>query len=176
MNDIINYLPDFMQRYREINEICSAIQTVLSNIGNAADNIVKNVFIADCDEDTLARFENLLGIVVYPDDTLSVRRERVLLQWSLPTVYNYQSLLRVIQSVCGNEYIITCDNVNYEISLQVYFTNSRQIQELNNAIDRMLPMNFVYNISNCFSREISGNTYFNSVCTSMKFVTVNQTT
>lgn len=175
MNDIINYLPNFMQRYREIREICSAVNTVLEDIGSAADTIVKNAFISDCDEDTLQRYENILNITVSEDDTLALRKERVLLQWSLPTVYNYQALLQTIRSVCGNDFTISCDNIEYELYIQTFFTSSRQMQELNKAIDSMLPMNFVYEIVNQLSREISGDTYINSVCTSMKFVSIEQT-
>lgn len=173
-NDIIKYLPDFMQDFKEIKAICDAVQLIINELGPAADSIVNNAFIADCDEDTISRYESMLNITPDENDSISLRKTRILLEWSTSTVYNYNAIIQSINSVCGDAYSIENDLSNYRIIINTFLDTSLHIIELKKALDSILPMNVYYEVVNAFSRTLSNSINVHKACISTKFVTVRQ--
>ena len=60
---IIEYLPEFMQRYLEMKVICGEEQKQIESIWQEVEKIWENQFIVSADEQTIERWEHMLGVV-----------------------------------------------------------------------------------------------------------------
>ena len=76
--NLLSYLPDFMQEYREIRRIMESEEPEFKILWNLFKKVFNNQFIQYCDEDGISKFEEMLGLHRYENDTLEIRIFRVL--------------------------------------------------------------------------------------------------
>ncbi len=95
--NLISYLPQFMQEYKELKKIFEIEEPELESIFEQMDIIRNNMFIDSCDENGIERFEKLLKITASKSDSLEVRKNRVKSLWveEVPYTYNTLKLQRI---------------------------------------------------------------------------------
>ena len=103
--DLVSYLPPFLGKYKEIREALMAENPEFRLVWEAADRVQRNGFIATADEFGISRFESMLGILPSREDSLEVRRARVLLKFNTKNKYTIRMLREVIASAVGEEII-----------------------------------------------------------------------
>ena len=79
---LIDYLPPFLQGYRELQAIMTAENPEFQAVSDEGQVVLDNTFIMHCDEKGISRFEKMLGIYPLPTDTLDSRQSRVLTRWN----------------------------------------------------------------------------------------------
>lgn len=118
--NLINYLPHFLQTYREIGHITTAENPEFQFLCDESERIKDNQFIQTCDIDGISRFEKLLGITPLSSDTLESRRSKVMLVWSFNVPYTMKCLFRKIHEICGDEYSVILDGYYLKIITHLY--------------------------------------------------------
>ena len=68
--NLLSYLPQFMQEYREIRNIMVSEEPELRLLWELLRKVFNNQFIQYCDEDGISKFEDMLGLHMYENDTL----------------------------------------------------------------------------------------------------------
>ena len=101
--ELIEYLPEFMQQYREPVVALAAENPEFANIWNAVHHILYNHFLLTADEYGISRFEKLLGIYPNQTDTLEIRRTRVRNRWFSKIPYTVKSLREKFAELLGGE-------------------------------------------------------------------------
>lgn len=164
--NLINYLPPFMAEYREINETLSAENPEFILLWEAADRVLKNVFIETADEYGISRFEKLLGILPNSGDSLEVRRERVSIRWFNELPFTFKALLEKLVAICGNgNFNVICNfEEAYEISVAIDLSLQSKAKEVENLLDTMLPMNLLPNRWYTYSEKTELKLYTGIVC------------
>ena len=76
--DLIKELPFFMQEYKEIIEIMTTEDEEFRQLYIELCKILTNLFVITAEEDGIIRYEQMLKIYPFSDDTLEIRRARIL--------------------------------------------------------------------------------------------------
>lgn len=173
--DLVSYLPEFMQLYKEPIEILKAENPEFQIIWKAADKAFYNRFISTADDYGISRFENILGIYPNSTDTLEIRRMRVQSRWFNKIPYTIRNLAEKINNILGGEYnfAIQEDFKNsYELHLTVYTINDSQNEELEYILSIVVPVNIVTNI--IYEEALKGAIYYGGMMYESDIIEIKQ--
>ena len=147
--ELLNYLPLFIQEYREIRAIMNAENPEIQTAEDETEIIFNNQFIQTCNLKGIAKFESLMGIVPDPNDTLASRISRVLTRWNDTVPYTFIVLCQKLDTLCGEgNYEIERDINNYTMDITTHLELVGQTDELDYMLDYMLPANIATTIRN----------------------------
>ena len=89
---LIDYLPHFMQEYREIAVVTETEQPEIDKLWNAAEGVFSDQYIQDATENGVSRYETMFGILSKGTDTLEERKFRILTKLNQELPYTLQKL------------------------------------------------------------------------------------
>ena len=140
--NLIDYLPDALQRLREFRELMQAEQPEAVKMWDANDLVLENTFILTEDTETAARWEKILKFTPKDTDTLEVRNLRILSAMQLRT------LNRVLVALVGSEkeYILTVKEDLYSVDIAVALTSRELRDEVAALAERIVPMNMLLTV------------------------------
>lgn len=155
--NLLSFLPEFVQEYREIKHIMNSEQPEIQKLEDETEIIKNNQFILSCDIDGIVRFENLLGITPKPDDTLDARKSRVITRWNDSIPYTYKGLKEKLNVMCGEgNYLLIPSFNEYGLEIVVSLPLSGQADELDYMLSYMIPANIVVTSRNNMVRTMTG--------------------
>ena len=155
--NLLSFLPEFVQEYREIKHIMNSEQPEIQKLEDETEIIKNNQFILSCDIDGIARFENLLGIKPKPDDSLDARKSRVITRWNDSIPYTYKGLKEKLNVMCGEgNYLLIPSFNEYGLEIVVSLPLSGQADELDYMLSYMIPANIVVTSRNNMVRTMTG--------------------
>lgn len=99
--NLINYLPLYIKRYREIQQITNTENLELQLLADESERLKNNQFIFTCNETGISRFESLLNITPEAEEPLDLRISRVLMRWNDMTSYTWKTLVQKLDIFCG---------------------------------------------------------------------------
>ena len=101
--NILEYLPEFMQKYLQLKLICYAENIIFQEALNEIDIINNNQFIVTANSQGLKKFEKMLDITTSSNENLESRRTKVLLKWNDTIAYTYTNFLKKLDVICGQK-------------------------------------------------------------------------
>lgn len=114
---LLDYYPRVVGQIREMKEICKAEQPEFDNINKEVDRLLANMFITTSDEHGIERFEEELGIVPTPEQSIEERRIVVLIRVAKKNL-SFKDILNLIQNY-SSEIDLAPDYDNDELSVIV---------------------------------------------------------
>lgn len=142
--DMKQYLPPFMVRYDEMNQILTTEEAQFQDVEDTHNMMVDNRFIVSCDETGIARFEDMLGISPLANDTLEGRRFRVLTYWNKVLPYNYAYLDNQLESLCGRgKYRINLNTAALTLIVKIALSVQNMFTDCEKLIRSIVPCNVV---------------------------------
>lgn len=142
--DLVSYLPPYLPEYKEMAVTLEAENPEFILVWNAADKVLKNMFIETADEYGISRFEKMLNILPSVEDTLESRRSRVQARWFNMIPYTLKAFIAKLAAVCGDsDFVITKDYLYYTIQIDTNLELFGQVEELERMIAEMIPCNMV---------------------------------
>ena len=145
--EIIEYLPLFVQEYREIKEIMSTEQKELNTLWEECRKTLVNNFIPTADEMGIEKYESIFGILKYADATLEERKFRILTYINGQLPYTYRALENNLTTLCGPDgFKLELDHDNYYISVKVELTAKNNVEAVRELLHRVLPANLVIDL------------------------------
>ena len=155
---LIDYLPTYMQGYREIQSIMESEQPEVDHLWDGFDTVFKNQFILDATEYGVKRWESMLKILPKNTDTLDERKFRILTRLNQELPYTLTKLKEVLVTLCGADgFVIELDSSNYQIQVKLAIGNENNYQAVENLLKKMIPANMtqvvkvMYNTNNILS-------------------------
>lgn len=169
--NLLSYLPQFMQEYREIRSIMTSEEPELRLLWELLRKVFNNQFIQYCDEDGISKFEEMLGLHRYENDTLEIRIFRVLTYWNDQIPYTWRVLVNRMNQLCGAGNYELRPNFNvYELGITTKFDDAKKYDELNNMLKTILPANLGFNSINILTPKTENRIYItNGVINYMKY-------
>lgn len=144
---IIEYLPEFLQEYREIKEITNSEQIELDIIWGQQGKILNNFFVMDADDAGVSRYESMLGLVKKPGETLDERKFNVIVKINEQLPYTITALNEKLEKLCGaGKYTIDLHPETYSIVIKLALTAEKLFLAVKAMILRVLPCNLIYNV------------------------------
>lgn len=147
--DLVSYLPLFMRKYKEPAAALEAENPEFAILWKAADTIMRNRFISTADEDGIARFEKLMGIMPSESDTLEIRRIRLQNRWCNVVPHTMRVLRAKLSELLGGEHcfsIFPDFDSSYGMLVVVYSVDDGLHDELRYLLDTIVPMNVTADI------------------------------
>lgn len=158
--NLLSYLPDFMQEYREIRRIMESEEPEFKMLWNLFKKVFNNQFIQYCDEDGISKFEEMLELHRYENDTLEIRIFRVLTYWNDQIPYTWRVLVNKMNQLCGTGNYELKPNFNsYELGVTTKFDDSKKYDELNNMLKTILPANLGFKSINILTPKTENRIY-----------------
>ncbi len=157
--DLVQYVPEFMKNYQELIACLEAENPEFILVWEGTDRVLYNRFIETADEYGISRYEKMLGIYPSEEDTLESRRARVRSRWFSALPYTWRMLLQRLTVLCGDSgYIISnnFDGEGYTITLIVDLELFGEIEELDDMLNAILPVNIVVDCQNQMPYDIEG--------------------
>ena len=169
--NLLSYLPQFMQEYREIRRIMESEEPELRLLWELLRKVFNNQFIQYCDEDGISKFEEMLGLHRYENDTLEIRIFRVLTYWNDQIPYTWRVLVNRMDKLCGIGNYELRPNFNvYELGITTKFDDAKKYDELNNMLKTILPANLGFNSINMLTPKTENRIFIsNGVINYMKY-------
>ncbi|MDE7281912.1 MAG: YmfQ family protein [Ruminiclostridium sp.] len=140
--DLVSYLPPFMAEYKEINAVLTAEMPEFEAAWRAVDGVLYNEFISTADEDGIARFEKMTGVLPSQGDTLEIRRARVMNKWLSRLPYTVKMLIAQLRILCGgDDFTVKRKFEGYQIDITTHLREHSRVQELDKLLEEMIPAN-----------------------------------
>lgn len=113
-------LPRYFRPIIEFGEILKVHGYSLDRFDEASAKVHANNYIATCDEDTIAYYERLLGIVYRFGDTLKYRRTRVLQKYNTIAPFSIRFLRDKLTKLYGEDgYEMFVDSAACKLKIKV---------------------------------------------------------
>lgn len=157
--NLIEYLPLYVQTYREIKHIMNAENPEVSLLVNEIERVKNNQFIQSCDLLGIKQFERILGIVPYAGDTLESRIKRVMLRWNDMIPYTWEVFVKKMDSILGHNWSVVTNFTNFNMDLTIVTDMFGLVDEIRSLVDEIIPANIVVTVSNKLSYSMGNNYY-----------------
>lgn len=175
--DLISYLPPFMQEYLELKKTLQSEQIDIQALEDETEKVKNNQFMLTCDEDGISRFEEMLGLTSYSEDSLESRISRVITRWNDSLPYTIRSLAERLKTLCGEDgYMITPNFNDYELNIWVRLSMSGQVDELDYMLNYIIPVNLVVNVSNEMVHTVEGTVFTGAGAVKKEMFTIESKT
>ncbi len=144
---LIDYLPPFMQVYREMATVMEAEQPEFDLLWSSSENALADQYIYDATENSVARWESMLGISPKGTDTLDERKFRILTRLNQELPYTVRKLMQVLTNLCGADgYSVEVNAAEYHVEVKLAMSNESNYSEVESILKKMLPANLTQHI------------------------------
>ncbi len=168
MIDLLNYIPSYLKEYKTLSEILTVQSDILNQMEADVLFLVENSFVLTADEFGLQRFEKMLDIKPYTNDTFEIRRQRILNKLDTKIPYTLEVLKKKIESIVGDNYTLTIDYEAYLIEIVTEITDMVESNFIGEVLDDYIPANVIINaISKLYYNETQKN-YVGTILTTAK--------
>lgn len=152
--EIITNIPDIAAIYAKNEEQENALD-------DAAAQCEDDLFLEDMGADHIKRWETILGISPAPDDSLDYRRYRVTSKLMEKLPYTRQTLRQKLDALCPNGYHLTYKNepLGTEMYLYLALDSEKKKPDVQDLLERTLPLDVYYEIILSAVREVYGTAY-----------------
>lgn len=158
--NLLEYLPPYLQEYREIAETLDAEDPEFVLVWKGADRVLQNEFIITADEYGISRLESMLGILISKEDTLESRRARVMARWNSTLPYTLPALIEKLKILCGpNGFSVIRNYDHYELIIETALEMFGKVEELERLISLMVPCDMILTVKNRIVCNATGTVY-----------------
>lgn len=142
--DLMGYLPKYLQKYYEIKEIMQTENIELDNIKLCHAKAIDDRFVTSCGAYGILRFEKILGIIPFADDSLESRKFRILSKQNISIPYNYTFLERQLEMLCGKDnYSLEMDFSNQTLKIKIGLASKNMLDTVKEIIFAVVPCNIL---------------------------------
>lgn len=153
-NNILQYLPEYLQEIREYKEICSTEDIELEQLENKIEEVIKEVNVQTASDYGLSRYEKIFNIVNTTTD-IDERRFKVRSKLINQLPFNMKWLENKLKNLVGDgNYKITLDAEKYTITVQISHIFPDIVDVMTNDLREQLSANLVI-IVNLFRTEMA---------------------
>ena len=139
---LIDYLPHFMQGYRELATIMETEQVEIDRLWLEAENALADQFILEATENGVKRWESMLGISPKDTDTLDERKFSILTKLNAELPFTLRKLESTLSNLCGNDmFSVEIFAAEYHVEVKLGLKNEKNYQEVVNVLKKMIPAN-----------------------------------
>ena len=146
--DIIDYLPSYLQEYREIQGIMNAENPEFQLLENTSETVMNNMFAISTNEEGIKRHEKMFGLTASKNDNLQSRQGKVLAQYTNAVNYTFRGLVERLNVICGvDNYTLNLDRNNYELNISLNLRVKSLINTIIAMLADMIPANLICTVT-----------------------------
>lgn len=142
--DMLGNFPGYLANIREIQQIALVEDEEIRRMYQGCDSLWEDGFIETASYQGIKRWESMLGIRPYPDDSLEERRAAVMLRWNQQLPYTLERLKERLRAAVGDGYDLYVRYHEYELELMVEDQPYRVLWEVRDMVRAMIPANLLF--------------------------------
>lgn len=147
-----DYLPHCVRDIRELRAITDAEEMELTAYFGHIEQALRNIFIADADEDGIARFETMLGISPRATDTLEERRFRIQAKFGKQPPYTIRRLRSMLATLCGEgNFSAEIENGSYVLTVKLGVAAARNFEDVETMLGQVVPQNISFTLAQLYN-------------------------
>lgn len=151
--DLLSYIPDFLKEYEEMKVIQLALQPEIQLMEDETEVLFDNQFISSSDIRSIRRYEKMLEMQPFADDTLAERRFKVLSRWNRMIPYTKVTLRQKLAVLCGEDgYTLDIDPKKV-IAVRVALKSKRNLNEVREMLEEFVPCNMVIDLDLLYNQH-----------------------
>lgn len=135
-------LPSFMAELLEFERLMDAEQIIWSQAEEEVKNLHSDFSLFTLREYGAVRWEKILGLVPGKEDSLEMRKNRILLAYLSKLPYTYRALLRYLAQVT-QDFAVDWNSADYTLFLRVKLAGYSERTALLAVLRQMLPANIL---------------------------------
>lgn len=145
---LIDYLPPFIQRFKEMLRIMETEQNEFELTWQNAENALADQFVMTATINGVKRWEKIYEIIPKDTDTLEERRFVILSKMNEQPPYTMAALENVLTALCGEDgYTLFMNYNEYEMTVKLAVDNEKNFEAVVELLDKILPANIVRKVS-----------------------------
>lgn len=143
--ELIEHLPSFIQDFREIKNILNAEEPELQSLEDDSEKIKDNMFVLHSNEDGIARYEKMFGIVASKNESINERQANVLAHYTNSVVYTTNGLIERLNVICGvGNCTVELIPDKYTIVIKLHGKIENLLNTVNSILPDMIPANMLW--------------------------------
>ena len=140
-------LPTWYTGLLEFETLMCIEQHLLEDLVASIERAQGNLYVSTADSETVAIYERMLRITRQADDTLDMRRFRVLTRLSSQKPYTLRYLSEMLNSI-GTDVTVTCLYDEYTVLINSAFERRGQMVDVDYLIRTIVPANLQVDVRN----------------------------
>ena len=142
--ELIKYLPVYMGKIREINELTMAEQPEIDNVFDAITSVSKENFVETATDYGLSRLEKIYGIKYSGYEDMSFRKFRLMLKIS---GNKNRNIVERLNDIFGEgNYSMEYNPLDNVLSVGITVENKDYIDETKKMLDKLVPCNIILDV------------------------------
>jgi hypothetical protein len=150
------YIPDILKPIKDYQALGVAVDNATTELGVAEDLVYNNSFIISCDEDTLTRFEESVGIVYTTKPSNAIRRANLFILVGKTTPFTWRRFIGLITQVLtdeGDKFQAIKDFNNFRIVLKTRtIVTPFQIEFIRKFVSTVVPANMIIDYQTLYNK------------------------
>jgi uncharacterized protein YmfQ (DUF2313 family) len=139
---LIDYLPPFIQRFKEMSEIMETEQKEFESAWVNAENALADQAVITATINGIKRWEKIFGITAKATETLEERRFRIISKLNERPPYTYEALKNFLTVLLGeNGYTLYLNADKYELTVKLATANNTNYATVVELLEKILPAN-----------------------------------
>ena len=169
--DTIRYFPEHISNIEEFQRIANAYDIELRLLWQVLGAQYENQYFDTMDEATCERWENLIGIKLIGDETLTERRIAIKGRWTSGLPYTKPKFHEVLKAMVGNYYTLEIDVQQKLLKVGILLAQMFKVNSVMDIMRAMAPadmdviVRIVYNRWSRFQTETWADTWNNGADT-----------
>jgi hypothetical protein len=145
---LIDYLPPFVQNFKEMSAIMETEQPEFELAWQNAENTLADQFVTTATINGVKRWEKIYEIEPKATDTLDERRFVILTKMNEQPPYNMEALKNTLNALCGEDgYALLMNYSDYELTVKLALSNEHNFDAVIKLLARILPANILSRVS-----------------------------
>lgn len=139
---LIDYLPPFVQKFKEMSEIMGTEQTEFESAWESAENALADQAVLTATINGIKRWEKIFGITPKATETLEERRFRIITKLNEQPPYTLEALKNFLNVLLGeNGYTLYLNSAKYELTVKLATANDTNYATVVELLEKILPAN-----------------------------------
>lgn len=144
---LINYLPYNLKGIKDFEYLFSSLDVSIQSLLSCLLDFEKQLFIDTCNEETLKKYEETYNIFHKSNESVEIRKFRVLSRMQEISPFTKKSLQEYLSSILlYKDYELEIDYNNFLLNIKIHYVHNKTFEEIKHFLDRIIPCNMVSNI------------------------------
>lgn len=154
-SDLLMLLPPYFQAIYEYQVLTEVEGAELETAEKSLEQIKRNLYVQTCDDPTLRKYEQLLGVVREQGVTLEYRRRMVLSRMNQQLPYSLPKLKEILDAALGRQwYRLDVRFGVYELELDVIDQSYKVLKNIQTMVEEIIPAHLLYIFAGSYPAEI----------------------
>ena len=170
---LTDLLPDYYDGVYEMHELTAVEQPQLDELQRIVEQVEANEFISIANDKGLSIFENMYGLKSSTNDSIDIRRFRLLTFLSMYRPYTIRYLREVLLSLDSSSTVTLIAN-EYKLIISTGLDGEGEVSELDNFLFQVVPSNLVLEANNSLSGKSVSEIYMYCGIVPTEMITITQ--